>query len=97
MDDKKARFEVGKILFTYGVNARVSGDESFARFVLHCLRRHATGDWGDLGEQDKRENEYSLGKYLRIFSSYNHQNDERVWIITEADRRSTTVLFPSEY
>ena len=96
MDDKKARFSLGNIVFTCEVNTRVSEDEGFAKFVLQGLRRHATGDWGDMSEQDKRENEYALGKYLRIFSSYNYQ-DEKVWIITEADRRSTTILFPSEY
>ena len=97
MDDKKALFGLGDIMFTCEINARVSEDENFAKFVLDSLRRHTTGDWDDMSEQDKRENEYSLGKYLRVFSSYNYQNHEKVWIITEADRQSTTVLFPNEY
>lgn len=93
----KTRFLPGEILYSYKIDARVDKDEKFRDFISDCLFRHVTGDWGDLSEQNKSENEYSLGKYLRIFSSYNYQNDEKVWIVTEADRQHTTVLFPDEY
>jgi hypothetical protein len=33
----------------------------------------------------------------RILSSYYLNDDERVWIITEADRSVTTLLLPDEY
>ena len=61
------------------------------------LRRHAIGDWGDLCQEDKDENEWSLVIGARLFSRYNLSNDSRVWIITEADRSSTTLLLPEEY
>jgi len=97
MDDKEARFRTGNIIFTHGVNERVSKDEEFAKFILDCLRRHVTGDWGDLCEEDRRENDYALSKYLRLLSAYQYCDRTKIWIITEADRSCTTVLFPNEY
>jgi hypothetical protein len=61
------------------------------------LTRHANGDWGDLDEHDRRENEISLKNGLRILSSYTLGNGEKIWVITEADRSSTCLLLPSEY
>ncbi len=60
------------------------------------LRRHLTGDWGVLSEQDAKENELSLQHSFRIWSSY-PVGDDKVWVITEADRSTTTLLLPSEY
>ena len=91
------KFKMGQIVVTRGVNELIAQDLKFSKFVMESLGRHTFGDWGDLCEEDKRENEYALGKYLRIFSSYNYQNDEKIWIITEADRSVTTILLPNEY
>lgn len=60
------------------------------------LRRHLTGDWGLLSEQDAKENELSIQHGFRIWSSY-PVGDDKVWVITEADRSATTLLLPSEY
>jgi len=91
-----AKFKLGQIVMTRGVNDLVAEDEGFAKFVWDSLKRHAMGDWGDLDEEDKKENEFSLDKHLRILSAYK-KDKWKIWIITEADRRATTILFPSEY
>jgi hypothetical protein len=75
----------------------VADDSGFALFVTLCLKRHARGDWGDLSPEDRQENELALGKYLRILSAYEHKTLPKIWIITEADRSATTVLFPEDY
>jgi len=63
----------------------------------HFIARHQCGDWGDLDEHDKRENNLSVKRGFRILSSYRLKNNTKVWIITEADRSSTTILLPEEY
>lgn len=60
------------------------------------LTRHQTGDWGDLEDEDKESNEEALINATRIFSSYSIAED-KIWIITEADRSFTTLLMPSDY
>jgi hypothetical protein len=64
--------------------------------AFEYLARHATGDWGELCEHDRRVNEISLRQGWRILSSY-PIGELRVWIITEADRSVTTILLPEEY
>jgi len=60
------------------------------------LQRHQSGDWGNVPPEDAEENELSIVNGNRILSSYPVGND-RIWIITEADRSSTTLLLPEEY
>jgi hypothetical protein len=60
------------------------------------LLRHASGDWGDIPAEDAAENRLSIEQGFRVMSSYD-VGGQRVWIITEADRRSTTILLPSDY
>jgi hypothetical protein len=81
---------------TRGINDRVADDEKFAKFVYDSLKRHANDDWGDLCKEDKQENELSLNQGFRILSAYQHER-YKIWIITEADRSVTTILFPEEY
>ena len=64
--------------------------------LLAYLYRHLTGDWGDLCEEDKAENQFSLQHGFRLLSSYNTPFG-KLWIITEADRSATTFLLPDEY
>ena len=90
------KFSLGRIVWTRGVNDLVADDIVFAKFVMDSLKRHANCDWGELSQDDKKENDFSVGKELRLLSSYQHDGT-KIWIITEADRSTTTVLFPEEY
>lgn len=90
------KFSLGQIYSSAGVHEVMMQDPSFMQFVNRSLARHAEGDWGDLCEEDREENELSLREGYRILSAYNN-NEHKIWIITEADRSVTTVLFPDEY
>ncbi|MDB5875018.1 MAG: Type restriction-modification system methyltransferase subunit [Ramlibacter sp.] len=72
----------------------------------HLLARHQYGDWGDMPPEDAAENERSVTENLRVLSSYllqpppdcsSRRHLTLLWIITEADRSSTTLLLPEEY
>jgi len=65
--------------------------------VHQSLARHQEGDWGDLGREDKEDNDQAVWMGGRILSAYRASTGEKFWIITEADRSATTVLLPSEY
>ena len=64
---------------------------------LEFVSRHLRGDWGDLCQEDKTENELSLKHGFRLLSSYQLHETEKSADITEADRSVTTLLLPSEY
>lgn len=92
------KFDYGKIYLTRGVNNLVAEDSKFAGFVLKSLRRHISGDWGEMAEEDKQANDEAFANgRLRIFSAYQTEGLRKIWIITEADRSATTILFPEEY
>ena len=56
-----------------------------------------SNDWGELSDDDVRENELSLKEGFRLLSAYRTAKGQKLWIITEADRTATTILLPSEY
>ena len=85
-------FPSGKIVATPGVLALAERGLD----LLEYLQRHLNGDWGDLCEEDKAENLFSLKHGLRLLSAYNTPFGV-LWIITEADRSVTTFLLPEEY
>lgn len=88
------KFDLGKALSTRGTNeAMAEGGDIPAEFLI----RHKHGDWGDLDEHDRRENERSLRSGYRLLSAYRTRTKEQLFVITEADRRSTTLLLPEEY
>jgi len=90
----QARFPLGRMVATPGaLEALKETGQDASEFIY----RHQRGDWGTLSEADKRENEFSVDKELRIFSAYYLKDQTKIWIITEADRSATTVLLPSEY
>ena len=90
-------FPLGRLVMTRGVNDLVAEDMAFAKFVTESLNRHVKGDWGELGDEDKQENELSLKEGYRLLSAYEGKGLPKIWIITEADRSATTILFPEEY
>lgn len=65
--------------------------------VITAIARHARGDWGEVDEDDRKENELSLARGFRLLSVYHDAAGVKFWIITEADRSSTTVLLPEDY
>ena len=87
-------FNLGRLLATPGALAAL---DTAHESPLDYLQRHVTGDWGELDEEDKKENELSVKKGFRILSAYRLRNGTRIWVITEADRSATTILLPHEY
>ena len=89
-----AKFSAGHIVATPGA---LEAFDASAESPLTFLQRHLAGDWGDVDEHDRRENELSLQHGWRILSCYRLSTGVKFWVITEADRSATTFLLPEEY
>jgi hypothetical protein len=68
----------------------------------YFLDRHVQSDWGEVCEEDKRENDQALLDGSRLLSAYRTLKGVRLWVITEATgddrkRSATTILLPSQY
>ena len=88
------RFALGQTFITPGAEEAL---QIAGQTATEFLRRHMSGDWGELSDEDVRENEFSLKEGLRLLSAYQTGKGQKLWIITEADRSATTLLLPDEY
>ena len=88
------RFPLGRVVATPGALAAL---EKAEQLPAEFLDRHVNGDWGEMPEADKQENELSVEQGFRILSAYTTSAGDRVWILTEADRSATILMLPEEY
>ena len=89
-------FQIGNTYMTRGINEAAAEDSVFAQEVWQSLQRYMLGDWGDMCEADKQSNDEAVETGERILAAYETSRG-KIWIITEADRSGTVILFPDEY
>ena len=84
-------FPLGRISMTTNLQGQIqeANPEGWEAELQRLIRRHVSGDWGDLDDEDKQENQLSLERGHRIFSAYDASENIRVWVITEADRSAS--------
>lgn len=88
-------FVLGCICVTRGALDVLDRTSTNAEMLLNW---HRCGRWGDICEADINANWEALGRQFRILSAYGlGLANEKLWVITEADRSATTLLLPEEY
>lgn len=87
-------FSLGEVVSTTGALEAMRAANVSPLALLH---RHLRGDWGNLDKHDKQLNDQAVNDGSRIFSAYDITPTAKIWLITEADRSTTTFLLPSEY
>ena len=87
-----AVFLLGRIVVTPNARQSITQDD-----ILVGIQRHQAGDWGNLTDDNRTANDHALAQGGRIVSAYNAMNGTRFWLITEADRSTTTILLPEDY
>jgi hypothetical protein len=87
-------FPLGEVYLTIGAQEALEDSNQTAN---EFLAKYQLGNWGLVCDDDRRENELSVREGFRILSAYRTARDEKLWVITEADRSSTTILLPEEY
>ncbi len=95
----KAKFCLGQIVATPGAIAAMEASGQTPDFFLN---RHASGDWGEVDEEDWMSNDQALVDGSRLLSAYRTLKGTKLWVITEAmddhgHRAATTLLLPDEY
>lgn len=84
----KPLFHPGKLLVSHAA-LDVLRDNSVP--VISVVLRHIAGDWGVVSDDDKRQNDVSIGTGLRLISLYRLPDQTRILVITEWDRSHTTI------
>jgi hypothetical protein len=92
-------FRILRPLFPLGdvyLSAGAAALELDPAVIDRMLNRHHCGDWGDLGEDDKRANDLDLNEGGGLLSRYDTEAGS-FYVITEWDRSMTTVMLTEEY
>ena len=97
--EQKVQFPHGQVVATPGALEALRRNNSTG---MEYLRRHASGDWGIVCEDDKQANNAALQSGARLMIAYFLPDETKLWIITEAagddgNRAATTLLLPDEY
>lgn len=90
----KPKFPLGQIVATPGALQALREAGQSAAFFLD---RHVAGDWGEVCDEDKGYNDRDLIDGERLLSAYRTLRGVKIWIFTEGDRSSTSIMLPSEY
>ncbi len=89
--ERKRLFDLGQLVAAPGALAAL---EKSGQSPMDFLSRHVTGE---IPEEDRKENRFSLEKGFRLLSSYRTTANDVMWVITESSRSHTTLLLPDEY
>ena len=94
-----AKFPLGRLAATPGALEAMDESGQTAEFFL---ARHASGDYGEVNDEDRQLNDEALIHGDRILSAYRTLKGVKLWIVTEAaddngHRAATTILLPDEY
>lgn len=98
---EKVPFKLGLTVMTISIQTYIVQKEEQGIPVMlefwSFIDRHKNCDWGDLCQEDWLMNDEAVRNGDRILSVYHLSDGEKIWIITEADRSVTTVLFSEDY
>ena len=86
------KFFLGRIIVTAKAQQKLQHED-----IDKSLRRHQAGDWGGVDIDDRHANEHGLANSGRILSTFFDRGRRKFWIITEANRLSTTVFLSEDY
>lgn len=89
-------FDLGRLVLTHFINDEIADNTEFSREIVKIMKRYRGKDWGDLSKHDKEINEEALKIGDRLLATY-ETTQGKVYVITEADRSITTILFSHEY
>ncbi len=95
-----ASFSLGRLLATPAALAVLA---AAGQTAAEFLDRHRRGDWGEVGDADRRLNDQAVAheddpaRRGCVLSAYGTRLAVKLWVITEHDRSATTLLLPDDY
>lgn len=86
-------FPVGALIFSAGVDRLMRAGRLDP---LPYFQRHASGDWGDITDEQWQANNAALQSGDRLESFYVIHRELSIRIVTEADRSETCITLALE-
>lgn len=97
---RKTMAEIRKSFYmTNEISSDMDADDRFRSEVCDCIARYNQNDWGDLCEDDKRENDLAIKEGGMVLGAYKTSRG-KIYIITDdagVVEQTVTILYPEEY
>jgi hypothetical protein len=85
------KFILGELVITTAALETLPPEEMY-----RAIDRHVCGDWGDLDDDDHAENELALRIGSRLVSVFHTATGTKFFVVTAADRTTTTIQLPAD-
>ena len=89
-----AEFGLGKFFLT---SRAIDALTEAGQPLEDLLKRHESGDWGEIPEEDKRKNDEALAHDNPVLSTYTLKTGVSIVVETNWNRKLTTICLPEEY
>lgn len=91
------KFATGELVATRAIVSECDENKQFAKEVAEAFTRYCACDWGEMVPADAEMNDRAIETGDdRIFARY-ETSVKAIYIITDWDRKHTTILFCNEY
>lgn len=96
------QLKIGRVTADESIIDEMEETEDFQTFCMMCVRRHRSGDWGDIPKEQWIQNNLSRRKGGVITSEYLIPEifcigyTDRIIITTNAERNETRIEFPED-
>ena len=93
---------IGRVIASSRIVDEIGETEDFQAFCMSCVRRHRSGDWGEIPKELWIRNNSAARHGGEIRSEYsipgifNLGYVDRIVVITNEERTETTVMFPDD-
>jgi len=92
---------LGQVVYTASITNDTFANLYFRVFVLESILKHLNYDFGEICKEDHNANMKAIQDGGRVFSIYLIPENlgldqEKIYVITEADRSCTSALYPHE-
>ena len=96
------QLKIGRVTASEAIVREIEETEDFQVFCMSCVRRHRSGDWGDIPKDHWIRNNQSYRKGGAIVSEYTIPEifcigyAQRIVVTTNEERTETKVMFPDD-
>lgn len=96
------QLHIGQVTASAQIVQEISETEDFQVFCMACVRRHRSGDWGEIPKELWIQNNLAARKGGEIQSEYkipgmfNIGYAETIRLITNEERTETRIEFPGD-
>ena len=93
------QLHIGKVTATAAIVQEIEETEDFQMFCMGCVRRHRSGDWGDIPKEEWLANNHAARKGGLIRSVYVIPRifclgyADKITVTTNEDRTETAIDF----